>query len=121
MSFQQNGAACYTTLANMAVLQETFPSRVISRRVQAAEDNFPNKIFFGDEAHFTLGGYISKQNCRIWDSENPQVIEERPLHPEKVTVWCAFWTSSKTTIEPTVTINSERYGHMITDFFLTCY
>ena len=49
-------------------------------------------IFFSDEAYFTLGGYANKQNCRIWSSENSQVIEERPLHTEKVTVWCALWS-----------------------------
>ena len=32
MWFQQNGATCHTTNANMALLQETFPGRVISRR-----------------------------------------------------------------------------------------
>ena len=35
-----------------------------------------------------VGGYVNKQNCRIWGSRNPQVMEERPLHPENVTVWC---------------------------------
>ena len=53
---------------------------------QAVDGNFSNKIFFSDEAHFTLGGYVNKQSCQIWGSENPQVIEERPLHLEKVTV-----------------------------------
>ena len=54
---------------------------------QAVDGNFSNKIFFRDEAHFTLDGYVNKQNCRIWSSANPQVIEEKPLlHPEKVTV-----------------------------------
>ena len=32
MWFQQDGAKCHTTQANMALLQETFPGRVISRR-----------------------------------------------------------------------------------------
>ena len=49
---------------------------------QAVDGNFSNKIFFSDEAHFPLGGYVNKQNCRICGSENPQVIEERLLHPE---------------------------------------
>ncbi|GFX64812.1 uncharacterized protein TNCV_4193071 [Trichonephila clavipes] len=44
-----------------------------------------------DEAHFWLNGYVSKQNCRIWREANPQVYVETPLHPEKLTVWCALW------------------------------
>ncbi|GFW74729.1 retrovirus-related Pol polyprotein from transposon RE1 [Trichonephila clavipes] len=44
-----------------------------------------------DEAHFWLNGYVNKQNCRIWSETNPQVYVEAPLHPEKLTVWCALW------------------------------
>ncbi|GFW67881.1 uncharacterized protein TNCV_3872111 [Trichonephila clavipes] len=42
-----------------------------------------------DEAHFWLNGYVNKQNCRIWSEANPYV--ETPLHPKKLTVWCALW------------------------------
>ncbi|GFU45889.1 hypothetical protein TNCV_5102061 [Trichonephila clavipes] len=50
-------------------------------------------VLFGqsDEAHFWLNGYVNKQNCRIWSEVNPQVYVETPLHPEKLTVWCALW------------------------------
>ncbi|GFV80934.1 hypothetical protein TNCV_3518011 [Trichonephila clavipes] len=44
-----------------------------------------------DEAHFWLNGYVKKQNCRVWSEANPQVYVETPLHPEKLTVWCALW------------------------------
>ncbi|GFY35421.1 hypothetical protein TNCV_195141 [Trichonephila clavipes] len=44
-----------------------------------------------DEAHFSFNGYVNKQNCRIWSEANPQVYVETPLHPEKLTVWCALW------------------------------
>ncbi|GFV63575.1 uncharacterized protein TNCV_4883181 [Trichonephila clavipes] len=44
-----------------------------------------------DEAHFWLNGYANKQNCRIWSEANPQVYVETPLHPDKLTVWCALW------------------------------
>ncbi|GFU16839.1 hypothetical protein TNCV_923391 [Trichonephila clavipes] len=44
-----------------------------------------------DEAHFWLNGYVNKQNCRNWSEANPQVYVETPLHPEKLTVWCALW------------------------------
>ncbi|GFS79518.1 hypothetical protein TNCV_2370321 [Trichonephila clavipes] len=47
--------------------------------------------FWNDEAHFWLNGYVKKQNCRIWSEANPQVYVETPLHPEKLTVWCALW------------------------------
>ena len=52
-------------------------------------------------------------------------IEERPLRPEKVIVWCVlcpecvsapyFFENNAVT---TVTVNSEHYGHMITVFVL---
>ena len=54
-----------------------------------------NKIFFSAEEHFTIGGYINKQNCRICGYENSQVIEERPLHLEKGHCWRAFWTEGE--------------------------
>ncbi|GFX05585.1 putative DD41D transposase [Trichonephila clavipes] len=44
-----------------------------------------------DEAHFWLNGHVNKQNCRIWNEANPQLYVETPLHPEKLTVWCALW------------------------------
>ncbi|GFX03497.1 DUF4817 domain-containing protein [Trichonephila clavipes] len=56
---------------------------------------------------------------------NPQVYAETPLHPEKLTVWCALWAGG--IIDPyffkndeghSVTVNGDRYRAMITDFFL---
>ncbi|GFS90082.1 hypothetical protein TNCV_507691 [Trichonephila clavipes] len=51
----------------------------------------PLNLSISDEAHFWLNGYVNKQNCRIWSEANPQVYVETPLHPEKLTVWCALW------------------------------
>ncbi|GFW87225.1 transposable element Tc3 transposase [Trichonephila clavipes] len=53
--------------------------------------DFHKRILLSDEAHFWLNGYVNKQNCRIWSEANPQVYVETPLHPEKLTVWCALW------------------------------
>ncbi|GFV72398.1 putative DD41D transposase [Trichonephila clavipes] len=53
--------------------------------------DFHKRILFSDEAHFWMNGYVNKQNCRIWNEANPQVYVEKPLHPEKLTVWCALW------------------------------
>lgn len=88
------------------------------------DPDFGRKIIFSDEAHFWMNGYVNKQNCRIWSEENPREIYERPLHPTKVTVWCAFWVGG--IIGPyffqneqgdAVTVNGERYRTMITDYF----
>ncbi|GFV59819.1 putative transposable element [Trichonephila clavipes] len=57
----------------------------------AVVPDFHKQILFSDEAHFWLNGYVNKQNCRIWSKANPQVYVETPLHPEKLTVWCALW------------------------------
>ena len=55
------------------------------------ENSISSQILFSDEAHFWLNGYVNKQNCRIWDEEQPEEIQELPLHPEKTTVWCGLW------------------------------
>ncbi|GFW48123.1 uncharacterized protein TNCV_3076631 [Trichonephila clavipes] len=57
----------------------------------AVVPDFHKRILFSDEAHFWLNGYVNKQSCRIWSEANPQVYVEIPLHPEKLTVWCALW------------------------------
>ncbi|CAK9834549.1 hypothetical protein ANTRET_LOCUS11064 [Anthophora retusa] len=56
------------------------------------DPNFGEKVIFSDEAHFWLNGFVNKQNCRIWGESNPQQYQESPLHPEKLTVWCGFWS-----------------------------
>ena len=43
-----------------------------------------------DGVHFHPGGFVNKQNCRIYGSKNPKMIIEKPLYPQRVTVWCDF-------------------------------
>ncbi|GFW74011.1 uncharacterized protein TNCV_545351 [Trichonephila clavipes] len=57
----------------------------------AVVPDFHKRILFSDEAPFWLNGYVNKQNCRIRSEANPQMYVETPLHPEKLTVWCALW------------------------------
>lgn len=42
-------------------------------------ESFSNKIIFSDEGHFHLDELINRQNCRIWDSENPKMIVEKQM------------------------------------------
>ncbi|GFW91813.1 transposable element Tc3 transposase [Trichonephila clavipes] len=78
-----------------------------------------------DEAHFWLNGYVNKQKCRIWSEANTQVYVETPLHPEKLTAWCALWAGGiigpyffKNDEGHNVTVNGDRYRAMITNFFI---
>ncbi|GFX45742.1 hypothetical protein TNCV_1328311 [Trichonephila clavipes] len=57
----------------------------------AVVPDFHKRILFSDEAHFWLNGYVNKQKLPHLSEANPQVYLETPLHPEKLTVWCALW------------------------------
>ncbi|XP_075156366.1 uncharacterized protein LOC142229669 [Haematobia irritans] len=61
------------------------------QEMATVDDQLSKKIIFSDEAHFHLSGFVNKQNCRIWANENPRVIVEKPIHPQRVTVWCGLW------------------------------
>ena len=76
-------------------------------------------VWFSDESHFLLSGHVCKQNMRFWANEQPHCFTERPLHSEKVTVWCAM--SSHGIIGPYVfkdTGNSQRYLHLLKNKFV---
>jgi len=86
------------------------------------DEHFYRKSSFLTKLIF-LGGYVNKQNCRIWRSENPHVVMEKPMHPQRVTVWYGFWSGG--IIGPfffeneqgaAVTINGERYRVMLNEF-----
>ena len=90
-----------------------------------ANHDFHEKILMSDEAHFHLNGYVNKQNCRFWSEDNPQIIHQSPLHPEKVTVWSAICSTGiigpyffEDENDETVTVTGERYRHMIQNFLI---
>ena len=79
-----NGYGCvyaWTTLGNT----------VTDRLTEDA--NFGKNIIFSNEVHLDPGGYINKQNCRIWGTEYQHAYIEKPTHPKRVTVWGGFWSS----------------------------
>ncbi|GFX27584.1 transposable element Tc3 transposase [Trichonephila clavipes] len=91
----------------------------------AVVPDFHKRILFSDEAHFWLNGYVNKQKCRISSEANPQVYVETPLHPEKLTVWCALWAGGiigayffKNDDGHNVTVNGDQYRAIITNFFI---
>ena len=99
----------------------------VALRSTSEDADFSKKIIiFSDEAHFNLGGYVNKQNCRIWDTENPHAYIEKPTHSKRVTVWCRFW--SRGIIRPiffenkqgeAITVNGDRYRVMLNEYLFT--
>ncbi|GFV74521.1 uncharacterized protein TNCV_5129631 [Trichonephila clavipes] len=95
---------------SLTVYQEqSVQPKVTTKRVNTSPE--------ADEAHFWLNGYVSKQNCRIWS----EVYVETPLHPGKLTFWCALWAGGS--IGPYFfkndEVNGTRYRAMITSFFIS--
>lgn len=99
-----------------------FARRFINRVEQ--DPTFLHRLVISDEVHFELGGYVNRQNFRIWGTENPRVVIRNTLHPQKLTVWCGM--TSTQIFGPyffeedgrRVTVNSERYSNMLEDFLL---
>ena len=98
-------------------------ARWFSQKCQS-EPAFLENVWFSDEAHFQLDGGVNTQNCRIWATERPDVVMEKPLHSQKVTAWCAF--SAKGIIGPfwfeqldgsAVTITKGRYTKTLNRFW----
>ncbi|GFV91673.1 corticotropin-releasing factor receptor 1 [Trichonephila clavipes] len=86
---------CDTSVTETAMVRPGAGPRSVHllREVRTYEKGGLRKYGGGrsDEAYFWLNGYVKKQNCRIWSEANPQMYVETPLHPEKLTVWCALW------------------------------
>ncbi|KAI4465110.1 transposable element tc3 transposase-like protein [Holotrichia oblita] len=51
--------------------------------------SFLSILWFSDESHIHLNGYITKRATRFRGFERPDIIVEQPLHSDRVTIWCA--------------------------------
>ena len=87
------------------------------------ELEFHRKIIISNKAHFQFWGHVNKQNCRTWGSENPKIIIEKLLYPQRVTVWCGFWARGiigpyffENEAGAAVSVNGLRYRTMIMEF-----
>ena len=61
-------------------------SRVLS--MTCADQDFFGNIWFSDESHIHLNGYINWQTTRFIGFERPDVVIQKPLHSVRVTMWC---------------------------------
>jgi hypothetical protein len=114
------------------ILHELRPCDFAARRSHCArvlaslhdDPSFLDNWWWSDESHFLLSGHVNRQNMRFLGWERPEEYEQRPLHSQKVTVWCAL--SRHGIIGPyffedgngaPVTVDSVRYREMVIDRF----
>ena len=48
----------------------------------------PSNIWFSDESHIRINGYVNRQTTRFLGFEGPDVVQ-KPVHSAWVTIWCA--------------------------------
>ena len=84
---------------------------------------FEDQVWWTDEAHIYMNRCFNSKNCIHWGSTKPTDVVEKPLHPTKVTVWCAI--SSAGLIGPyfyeengrNVTVTGVRYLDLLQQKF----
>jgi len=64
--------------------------RFCQEMLDLIDEDLVNSIWMSDEAHFHVSGFVNKQNFRYWSQANPRALHKKPLHSQKVTVWCAM-------------------------------
>lgn len=101
--------------------REVYCGRVLNLVYE--DPDFLRNVWFSDESHIHLNGYINRQTTRFLGFERPDVIVEKPLHSARVTIWCAV--SGHGIIGPyfvedenPVTVNQERYRENIVTPFV---
>lgn len=68
-----------------------YPKRVkFAKWILSLPSDAINYFICTDEAYFYLTESVNKQNNRFWLESRPVDWIERPLHDEKVLVWCAI-------------------------------
>ena len=85
--------------------------------------DYSRKIIVSGKAHYYVEDYVNKRNCSTWAFQNPHVVAEKPLNPQRVTVWCGSWKDCilglyflENEAWNNVTVNIGRYRDMKTDF-----
>ncbi|GFY08775.1 latrophilin Cirl [Trichonephila clavipes] len=102
------------------------PAIITLKHLVEANITNPVCVFWDFHLSALLVEWLRQQTKLPHLSEaNPQVYVETPLHPEKLTVWCALWAGGiigpyffKNDEGHNVTVNGDRYRAMITNFFI---
>jgi hypothetical protein len=88
LSFHPYKIAIFQEFSDRDIANRTISSEQLLEMLN--EDGVKSTALMTDEAHFHLPGYVNKQNYHYWAPENPQELHQRPLHSERLTVWCGI-------------------------------
>ena len=88
-----------------------------------------DRLWFSDEAHFYLWGYVNSRNAVHWGLESPDKVLTKPFHSTKLTVWAAMRKGQKPIVsfffeddnQAIVTVNYETYIEMALKPFWQTY
>ena len=69
-------------------LRESFCLRFLS--ILHLDPTFIHNIWFSDDCHVLLNGFINKQNICLLGFSPPTTFVQKSLHSEMITVWCAL-------------------------------
>lgn len=93
-------------------LRREYCSRML-RRIEEDGIELFDRIYFSDEAWFTLTGYVNKQNFRRWLPDPPVKIQTTSLHPQKIGVWAAISRTRIIHLFFSTTVDSGIYRSFI--------
>lgn len=92
------------------------------------DNDWPLRILWTDEAHFTLTGNVNTKNCVHWADTNPHAVAPVPLYDAKVTVWCGiagtivlgpyFFEEATPTGFVTCSVTGSRYTAMLQNYVI---
>ncbi|CAF3853183.1 unnamed protein product [Rotaria sp. Silwood1] len=81
------------------------------------DSDLVDRIFWSDEAKFSMNSTVNRHNCTYWARENPHLNFEVPNNQQGITVWCGI--SSGGLIGPYLfndNVNGSLYKEMLVDY-----
>ena len=79
------------------------------------DEDLVNDNWVSEEPQFHVTGLVTKKNFRYCSQANPRALHEKPLHSQKVTVWCAMSASGIIgpyffdNVAGNAVVNADRY------------
>jgi hypothetical protein len=88
------------------------------------DEDLAKNISMNDETYFHVSGFVNKQNIPYWSKANPRALHEKPIHSQKVRIWCVMSASGikrsyflENVAGNAITVKEDRYVEMMQNNF----